>query len=305
MILFLSPEVFAKTQFTWGVRDDLVYFKRSAENFKSEIEQITKGEVKIQIVNYPEQAEVGVKVTDWIANNKFSISQELVGKLDQQHPHLQLWSLPFLFNDDAHVEKYIETAGQSALEKMENTELLPVDYSFSGGFLGIIGKKMDSFKELVKKDLTIEEDFDTFNGAISRLGIKVQRERNITDPYSEYILAVADEIASSDKVNTYYVNLTDHRVISRVVFVNKSVFNQVPEKYKAVFIETLKKHLKKEREYSVEGKNIVLSLLKNRGVKVNAWSSEKRKSEKAFFKQEYKKFEAAFPGVVEAVDKLK
>lgn len=306
-MLFCSM-AFAKneaTVFTWGIRTDLIYFTKNAYHFKSEIEKKSKGRIKINIEHYPESSEDGQVVTDWVKSNRYSISQELTGKLEARYPELKLWSLPFLFRDDQHVEKYIATIGQGVLKGMEDEYVHPVDFSFSGGFLAFTGAKLNSLKELKGKSLTIEEGYETYNKALQDRGVKLKGERNSwAQGYSEQILAVADELANRFDLNKVYINISDHRVVSRIIFVNKFLLDQLSASDRELFLDTLRKYAVAERKDSVDGKHILVKLLENRGAQFNNWNAATRKKERALFEDVYRSYESSYPGVIKKVDEL-
>lgn len=77
--LLTAGSVAASTTFTWSIDDELYYFIRVANDFKSEIEKDTKGRMKINIVTY----DGGKKKTKTgyteVQEGKFHIAQTVVG----------------------------------------------------------------------------------------------------------------------------------------------------------------------------------------------------------------------------------
>lgn len=303
-ILLFSQMTFGAVIFKWGLRDDLVYFKKNAANFKQEIESLTKGEIQIELASYKESEEKKGLATDWITSGRYGIIQELTGKLDQKNSELKVWSLPFLFRNDAHVEKYLASLGQDVLKHLETDDLQPVDYSFSGGFLMFHGAQINKMDDLVGQIVTIEDGYKTYEHSLKKKHIALNLNRHKSTHYAEQIIAVADEIAMNNTIQNTVINLTDHRVVSRVVFVSKALLNKLSKENQRLFLATLKKYLKSEREDSIEGKKLILALLKNRGAKFNPWTPEMKKSGQQFFNSDYENFEKHNPGITAKIEGL-
>lgn len=304
-LLFFSFVATAeKTSFTWGIRDDLVYFKKQAQAFKADIEKETKGRIKINIVTYPEKDEKGKIATDFITEKKYDIVQDLVSKFESKHRELRVWSLPFLFASYGQLEKYISSMGADTLKKMETAALQPIDYSYSGGFLMVHGRRLDNFKQLVGKGLIVDEEYPSYEQFLRNKKIGIIRDRAKGNDYVEHIIAVADEVTMSNSVVDTVVNLTDHRVISRIIFAAKPKIDALSDSDRKLFVDKLKHYAYLERLDSINGQNLLIDLLVNRGAVINKWTAEQRAQGRKFFAQEYRKFESEFPGYVEEIDKM-
>lgn len=304
VLLMTSSVSFGAEIFNWGILDELVYFRSQAQLFKEEVESKTNGAVKINIVPYPERNEKNRITTDFIKNNKYQIVQELSGKLDHINTELQLWTLPFLFRDEVHTEKFIRILGQKTLKKLETDKLLPVDYTFSGGFVVVRGKKLESFEQLKGKTLSTEIGHQFYNSSLKQLGIKVNFSRELRQDYVENISAVADEIALHGEIVNTAINVTDHRVVSRVLFVDKAKLGRLSPEHQKIFMETLKKYATFERLESNRGRKIVFDLLKNRGAKFHVWGAKEKSEGKAMAAKLYSDFEQKHPGLVSEIEAL-
>ena len=217
---------------------------------------------------------------------------------------MELWNLPFLFKNDKQLESFFTGAlGQKHLESLETVELLPVNYSFSGGFLIIYGQEIKSINDLSEKELTIEEKSDSYSHMLMTHKIKAVKN-DVELNYNELITAVADELIRKNDINKKFINITNHRVITRVVFVDKKSLLKMSAPDRKTVLDSLKKHIDLERKLSVEGRYLMLKVLENRGAIINNWTEKQKVDGRNYFKKAFSDFMIKNGDLVKQIDKL-
>lgn len=253
-LLFLSNIAFAKPKYklVWGLNEQLDYYKEVAEKFKKEIALESNGEIEIEIKYFPHDPDN--PIAD-IKNNKYHLYQMNVETIHEfyreEAPELSLYGVPFLFKDKGHVEKYLTSQkAHNVLAKVENESLLPLTYSYAGGFVAAItNSPLTNPKFSEFKDLPL--------CSVSSQPYKVEEE---TIKYAEsfpkempcYVLLYElNEFASFSQYlkNPINISLVNHDVITRASYISKKFLKTIPKKYQDLLTKKLTLTLKQERQY--------------------------------------------------------
>ena len=280
----------AETTFIWGISTELHYFNKVAIEFKNTIESKTNGRVKIIIQKY-DDLKNEKSSQDFFKENKYHIHQQLAGNYYSQSPNLKIWNIPFLFKNDQHVEKYLNSKkAQDNLKLLENDDLLPIDYTFSGGFIYAYGPKpLQAFSDLEGKKLSIMYDFG-FNSDFLKpknIDITLKTYTIVDNEFHETLGSdLADLLGIVDLEKTYFT-VTNHRIISRILFVSKKQIEKMTQHDRNIFISELKKFARKERALANDGKKLSLELFKNRGHHLHFWNKNDIKKAQEYFRGSY------------------
>ncbi len=283
IILFLSIQSQASVQkLVWGIDNELYYHNRVAKEFSEKIKKLTSGEVEVEIENYSER-EIKSSTMDLIKSGRFQIAQGTTQEFTRTVPELDIWNFPFLFESFEHAEKYIKSdSSQKIIQKLNQLPYMQaVDYSFSGGPVYIFSKeKINSFSELANQELSLIGDSNFYEDFLRTDKIGKKLEGNIKlHGQGEVLAAGADTIFARDDANKIWINKTNHRVISRFVFISKEALEKMGPKNKNIVLDELKKLMIKERSYSREGAELGEKILLNRGAKLNEWNRTQKLAE--------------------------
>jgi TRAP-type C4-dicarboxylate transport system substrate-binding protein len=195
-------------------------------------------------------------------------------------PETKVWEIPYLFESFEHIEKYIASPnGQKVIEKINtnNPDYQIVGYSYSGGPLYIFSHtKINSLSDLKKQKLSLSveggfnKDFlSVFKVKGIREGTDEKKEMN-----SEILAAGAESVCFREDNDQLWVNVSNHRMVSRFVGVSKAALNRIPAAHRDFFVTELTKLMTKERQYSMDGAKLSMDILKNRGIHLNVWDRE-------------------------------
>lgn len=86
--------------------------------------------------------------------------------------------------------------------------------------------------------------------------------------------AGAESVCFREDNDQLWVNVSNHRMVSRFVGVSKASLNRIPAAHRDFFVNELTKLMTKERQYSMDGAKLSMDILKNRGIHLNVWDRE-------------------------------
>ena len=294
--------------------EPIVYFQKAAREFKKRVEDRSKGRLEVQLSENAHPQEGHDHLKD-VQNGTYHMGQETVFNLQKVVPEFAVWNLPFLFVDDKHVVKYMNSSpALENLRRLEKHGVVGVTYTYSGGFLHVFGLKINSFRDLKGANLGLEESSKNYiNFLNSKLAIKSKDMdfSSFTGPNprlssSEIIASTGREIYPISASRSVVLNLTNHRVISRVLYLSQSFLDSLPGDLRAIVMEEAKRAGEMERDLSIEDKYSVLREVGQHNIIVNDWSDEKRKAERNLFKNYYQDFIKRFgKNPIQFVDLLK
>lgn len=280
----------------WGLNvEPIVYFQKAAADFKKRVEQRTNGRIKVEVYENLVPQEGHDHLAD-VQKGIYHMNQETVFHLQKRVPELAIWDLPYLFQNDEHVSRYIASApAREILAKLEGHDVVGLGYTYSGGFLHIFGRKLSSFSDLNNLNVGFEEAAETYKTYLQNLfkltpqkiSFGTYTETNPTQAASEIIISTGRELYPIAKKSKVYLNTTDHRVISRVLFVSKKFLESLPSDLRKIVIEEGQRAAKLERELSIQDKNAVLSEAESKNVVINRWSQAQKNQQRDQFKPLY------------------
>lgn len=173
----LSTSAFAADHvLKWGVNvEPIVYFSAASKEFKKRVETRSKGRIEVQLFENASPKEGHDHLAD-VKKGTYHMGQETVFQLQKHIPELEIWNLPFLFTNDDHVIRYMNSKGAAQnMQKLEAHGVLGLSYTYSGGFLYIFGDKINQFADLKDSGLGLEESSEDYTRFLqSDLGIKTK-----------------------------------------------------------------------------------------------------------------------------------
>lgn len=283
----------------WGINQDLDYFIKASSSFKNNVERRSNGKIKVEIEIIKKSQEGYNHIID-VQSNTYQMSQELVFDVQKHIPELEIWDLPYLFRNDEHVDRYVESVeAKKILKKLNPLGLVGLGYTYSGGFLHIFGDEINSFNELKNGSLGLENHSKNFE-LLTRKALNVKTGNLNHDMYStegktkkgsEIIIAVGKkELFPLAKKRSFTLNTTNHRVVARMLFISKPFFDSLTPDLQTIILEEGERVAKTERQITIDDKNTTLREATANNIKLNVWTTERYQIEKRNFKLNYDHF---------------
>lgn len=288
----------AQSTLKWGVNlEPLHYFIPAAKHFKKNVELRTNGRVKVELSFGEFKQDERDHLKD-VETGHYHMGQETVFNLEKVVPELSLWNLPFLFQNNDQVFKYMESQwGRKTLKKLSEDKVVAINYTYSGGFVNIFGKKIDSFEMLEGSKLGLETSNKEFRDHLrNKYKVSAGEYGDKSLENSEIISSTIDELTELPLQKRRYLNITEHRVFARVLFISKKFLNTLSDVDRAIVLEEANIAAIFEREMAVASTDILSSVLTNLGTKINTWNPYQKVAAKVKFKSLYKTHREKFGG---------
>ena len=230
----------------WGILEPLEEYKKIANKFNNKIKELTNGELEVEVKLFAKDPENPLKE---IEEGRLDMYQVVTNQLKQitNQNWLKAWEVPFLFKSDAHVEKYIESKeAKEKLKTLETDALLPLAYSYAGGFCAVVSKrgkpKVDNFNDLN----TIEfAKYEYENMSVDDFLINIYQYL----PSNILMYEINELLKLKPEAKAFLnVDVSKHFVIARVTMLSKDMLAKIPSQYKDVFLTTLNTLLQEERQ---------------------------------------------------------
>jgi TRAP-type C4-dicarboxylate transport system substrate-binding protein len=179
------------------------------------------------------------------------------------------------------------------LKRLGSHGVSAIEYTYSGGFINIHGNKMNSFEDLKDEEVSHESYSVSYKKTFEELlHVKfVERDSNENmAPFTEIIASTLNEMEVIPNLDRIILNRTEHRVISRIIFINNKFLEKLPVDLKEIVLEEAKLAGQFERELAVAQTEVFLNSLKKKGLKVNNWTKKQKEIERTRFKVMYDAF---------------
>lgn len=263
----------------WGIPKKLKEYQVISEKFKNKMHELTNGAIEIESVIF-DQDDLEDPIKDVITGNLDiyqvpSVQFRNLTKIEW----LKCWEVPFLFEDKNHVEKYIKSdRAKKMLKTLETESILPLTYSYAGGFMSVVKRKGGETADLSNPKLVIQNFNTEEMDEISMSYLYA----NLPCSILMYELHRVSQIKQFK--NVLEVELTNHMVQSRITIISKDKLAMIPEEYKNQFLSVLEEVLDEEREtiYGRAERNTVIAL-EDKDLDVKVWSPEQKQE---YFKKE-------------------
>lgn len=298
VLSIISFNSFAETkELNWGINlEPLHYFVPAARVFKKNVEKRTDGRVKVNLHIGEYKQEERDHLKD-VRNGKYQMGQETVVNLQKVAPVLKIWDLPFLFLDNEQVFTYTDSKyGKLAFNDLSQYGVEPIEYTYSGGFLNMYGDQINSMSDLKNQSFGMEERSDLFEqNFVSEYKVKVEDYGDKGEfSKSEIISSTVDELFTLPLKKRKYLNLTQHRVFARIVFLNKEFLASLSDKDQLVVKDEAKRMAITEREMAVGMTDVFIDTLAKMNTTINIWTVQKRMIERSKLSRVYKTYTKEF-----------
>lgn len=302
-LFIISLNTFAMESKTlhWGVNlEPTEYFEIAALRFKKNVEVRTNNRVKVKLTIGKYKQDERDHLKD-VETNKYQMGQEVINNLVDKVPALAIWELPYLFENDEHVFSYTSSkiAKNHLATLTKSTKVKAIEYTYSGGFMYMFGDKLNDLADLAGKDLYVEsstgEYMSTLKHKLKLSHVKdydssIIQKKSIN---SELISSVLEELYRIPAKRELYLNLTQHRVFARIIFLNKDFLESLNKEDKEIVLDEAQRAAIFERSLSLEASRHHLENIASNHphIKINKWSPKKRNALRTLFSSEYKSYE--------------
>ena len=272
------------------------YFEHTANEFKKLVEKRTEGRIRVEVESVlfdKENHDFEAQIED-VRSNKTQMSQVYLSQLYQYQPDFKALNLPYIFQDDSHVDQVVDgKIGNELMAKMNDPKLAGMSYTYSGGFINTV-----STAPLEKADDWENLKYRAFSGVVNN---QIQQSTK-TDFINEYHknekgtfdyltidkmldkgIVAAGDATSNDakwavedtKVNkAKYLIKTRHFVLLTALVINKDFLNSLSQKDRKIVQQTAKEVAVLERKYVVRDGIKAEAKLEKAGVKVSKLSAK-------------------------------
>ena len=207
----------------------------AALKFKEIAEQKLKGKVEVQV--FPNSQLFGdAKEMEALLLNDVQFIAPSLSKFDRYTPKIQVFDLPFIFNDMKAVENFTSSkAGKGLLTSMEDKNLLGLEYWFNGMRQISANKDITLPKDVKGLKFRIQPS-DVYNSFMKALGANAQKMA-FAEVYQALQTGVVDAQENSWS-NIYSKKFhevqktiieSNHGVLSYMVVTNKKWWNGLPK----------------------------------------------------------------------------
>ena len=278
----------------WKINSELYYYRIQANKFKKSIGIKTNNQVKIKIVEVPQDLDDPFQEIEQQMAHIYQIQMSNVefkfsGSKGYPHiPELAVWKVPYLFKNKKHVEDYINSKNtENLLAKIDTKYAFPLTYSYAGGFRGISTFGGPMTEEIAKNNID-NCDFTKMDGPNDERMDHYLEELTNKKSCESLLYEIHEVGMFNEKLKEpIWMNISNHNVTARMTYVSKSAYQSIPAQYKDVFLKELKNILDEERHiiYERNERNIkFVSGLKN--VNLHIPSEELRSNVKKKFLKE-------------------
>jgi TRAP-type C4-dicarboxylate transport system substrate-binding protein len=232
LVALFSMPSFAKDsefQIRWALNHEPVnYFDKVAKEFQKNVEKRTKGRVKI-FMERETVAEADILST--VTKNAAQMGHVHTHFLEALNAEFEMFQLPFLFDSDDHLTLFSQSAeGKKLFASLEAKGIYAVDYTYSGGQIGIYGPKINSMADLKGQSYNAENANSNYIDALKKLGINAQQLSSDLPTYDglskkiitsgESIPWMMGKILTNPDLKNVHFNRSRHRIVTRVLILS-------------------------------------------------------------------------------------
>lgn len=257
----------------WGMLANLHEYEVVANKFRNILAEITNGQVDVEIVKFENEPSNPLVDIETGIIDLFQVTSTQLKWLTKKD-WLDCWNVPFLFENKEHVEAYI-TSNHAAqkLSELETDRLLPITYSYAGGFTSILRKKDD----LNIGNLLNQAKYHLHHYNLGQMCELEFAKMYMGLPFS-VLMYEAHEVANLEKQykDMLSFEMTTHHVLSRVSMLSKRKMQEIPEEYRTQILSALKGLLDEERQVIYNRSEMGAGLLRDSGIDIVDWSEQQK-----------------------------
>jgi C4-dicarboxylate-binding protein DctP len=270
---------------------------QAAEYFKKLVEERSKGDIKVEV--YPNSSLYGDREElEALTMNSIQMVAKSFSKFTSFVPQLELFDLPFLFNDTAHLHKVLNgEVGQQLLGMVGKKGWVGLGY-WDNGF-----KQMSANKPLIKPEDAAGLKFRIMSSKVLEAQFQALNANPQVMPFSEVYSGLQQKVvdACENPLSNFYtqkffevqsdLTLTNHGYLGYMVVTNKIFWNKLSEPQRALLTQAMKEASEYANKLALEMDVKYMNEIKASGkTKVHELTKEQRQPWKAKLMPIYPKF---------------
>ena len=270
---------------------------QAAEYFKKLVEERSKGDIKVEV--YPNSSLYGDREElEALTMNSIQMVAPSFSKFTSFVPQLELFDLPFLFNDNDHLHKVLNgDVGQQLLTLVGKKGWVGLGY-WDNGF-----KQMSANKPMIKPEDAAGLKFRIMSSKVLEAQFQALNANPQVMPFSEVYSGLQQKVvdACENPLSNFYtqkffevqsdLTLTNHGYLGYMVVTNKIFWNKLSEPQRALIGQAMKEASAYANKLAVEMDLKYMADIKASGkTKVHELSKEQRQAWKAKLMPIYPKF---------------
>ena len=271
---------------------------QAANYFKKLVEKRTDGRVEVQV--YPNAALYGDReAIEALKMNAIQMACPSFSKFTGFVPQLQIFDLPFLFEDREHLYRFMSSdVGQELLELVKQRGLLGLAY-WDNGF-----KQLSLDSNPIKKPEDVEgKKFRIMSSKVLEAQFKAVDASPQVLPFSEVYSALQQGVVDGQEntiSNIYtkkfhevqnHLTLSNHGYLGYMLVTNQIFWNQLPDDLKKTIQKCVEDATEYERKKAAQLNKDQLQKIKESGeVEIHEMTKQERKAWKQEMKEIYPEF---------------
>lgn len=270
---------------------------QAAEYFKKLVEERSKGDIKVEV--YPNSSLYGDREElEALTMNSIQMAAPSFSKFTSFIPQIELFDLPFLFNDTAHLHKVLEgEVGQKLLGMVGSKGWVGLGY-WDNGF-----KQMSANKPLIKPEDAAGLKFRIMSSKVLEAQFQALNANPQVMPFSEVYSGLQQKVvdACENPLSNFYtqkffevqsnLTMTNHGYLGYMVVTNKIFWNKLNDQQRALITQAMKEASAYANKLAVEMDVKYMNEIKASGkTKVHELTKEQRQAWKTKLMPIYPKF---------------
>lgn len=256
---------------------------QSAEYFKKLVEERSDGTIEVEI--YPNSSLYGDReAVEALSMNALQMAAPSFSKFTGFTPQLQLFDLPFLFDDADHLHRVLDgEVGQEILKMVGKKGLVGMAY-WDNGF-----KQISANKPLIKPSDAAGLKFRIMSSKVLEAQFKAIGANPQVLPFSEVYSALQQGVVDGQEntlSNIYTkkfhevqsdLTLSNHGYLGYMVVTNKIFWNKLNDEQRDIIKGAMKDATEYAREKAAELNNSNLEKIRNSGkITIHELTDEQR-----------------------------
>lgn len=243
---------------------------KAADFFAKRVEEITNGQIKVQV--YPSaQLYDDDRVFMAMKMGNVQMAAPSFSKFTPLAPQFQLFDLPFIFRDTAHLHKVLDgEVGEAIKKKIEDKGFVALDY-WDAGFKQLSSSK----KALIAPADAKGQKFRIMSSKVLEEQTKVVGGNPQVLPFSEVYSALQQGVvdAAENPLSNFYnskfhevqssLTISDHGYLGYLVVVSDKFWKSLDADLQGKVRQAMKEATKFEREESAKDEAILLAKIED------------------------------------------
>jgi len=271
---------------------------QAAEYFKKLVEERSKGDIKVEV--YPNSSLYGDREElEALTMNSIQMAAPSFSKFTSFVPQLELFDLPFLFNDVDHLHKVLDgEVGQKLLGMVGKKGMVGLSY-WDNGF-----KQLSANKPLIKPEDAAGLKFRIMSSKVLEAQFKALNANPQVLPFSEVYSALQQKVvdACENPLSNFFtqkfyevqsdLTMSNHGYLGYMVVTNKLFWNKLNDGQRQLITQAMKDATEYANKLAVEMDEKYLKEIKASGkTTIHTLTPEQRKLWKDKLMPVYPQFE--------------